>query len=227
MEFTACGLFIASMVFMAFMMVVFLHLVPIQLWITATSSGVVISLEQLIKMRLRKIPPKEIVMPLIKAKNAGLVISVSDMENHYLAGGSPDRVITELISARKRGVSLTVQKAMTMDLAGNKSISDGFIGTARRVVRTPSIEAVSGDGISFRVTYMIILSATGEATDRREEEKLLDGICKTIAGVIGSFRDYREVLGNLDNINKMVLSKQPSKGSALALLSAEIVECVC
>jgi len=224
---TVCGLFIVTLVFTVFMMGVFLHFIPIQLWITASASGVAISLGQLIGMRLKGIPPKGIVMSLIKARNAGLNVSVSDMESHYLSGGSPDRVITELISASKTGMNLTVQKAMAMDLSGNRSISEGSAGSSRKVMRTPSIEAVSGDGISFRVTYMIILRATGEVTDRREEEKLMDGICKTIAGVIGSFRDYREVLGNLDNINRIVLSKQPAKGSAFDLLSADIVECVC
>ena len=46
---------------------VFLRFVPLGLWITALASGVHVGISSLIGMRLRRIPPKRLVDPLIKA----------------------------------------------------------------------------------------------------------------------------------------------------------------
>ena len=44
-----------------------LYFVPIGLWITAIFSGVRVSIGTLVGMRLRKVPPSEIIRPYISA----------------------------------------------------------------------------------------------------------------------------------------------------------------
>ncbi|HPR79028.1 MAG TPA: flotillin-like FloA family protein, partial [Candidatus Limiplasma sp.] len=51
---------------------VFLRFVPVGLWITSLAAGVHVSISSLIGMRLRRIQPKRLVDPLIKARQAGL-----------------------------------------------------------------------------------------------------------------------------------------------------------
>ena len=51
---------------------IFLQFVPVGLWISAISAGVSISIFNLVGMRLRRVPPDKIVLPLIKANKAGL-----------------------------------------------------------------------------------------------------------------------------------------------------------
>ena len=55
---------------------VFLHFVPLGLWISAIAAGVRVGIFTLVGMRLRRVPPSYIVMPLIKANKAGLDVSV-------------------------------------------------------------------------------------------------------------------------------------------------------
>jgi uncharacterized protein YqfA (UPF0365 family) len=55
--------------------------------------GVRVGLGTLIGMRLRKVPPAEIVRPLISATKAGIDLDVGQMEAHYLAGGRVESVV--------------------------------------------------------------------------------------------------------------------------------------
>ncbi len=53
----------------------FLHFVPLGLWISAIAAGVHVGIFTLIGMRLRRVPPSQIVLPLIKANKAGLDVT--------------------------------------------------------------------------------------------------------------------------------------------------------
>ena len=55
---------------------VFLHFVPLGLWISALAADVHVGIFTLIGMRMRRVPPAKIVMPLIKANKAGLDVTV-------------------------------------------------------------------------------------------------------------------------------------------------------
>ena len=51
------------------------------------------SIVNLIGMRLRRVVPSKIILPLVKANKAGLDVNVNQLEAHYLAGGDVDRVV--------------------------------------------------------------------------------------------------------------------------------------
>ena len=57
-----------------------LYFVPIGLWITALFSGVRVRIATLIGMRLRKVPPGQIVRPLISATKAEIDLEIGQME---------------------------------------------------------------------------------------------------------------------------------------------------
>ena len=80
---------------------VFLHFVPLGLWISALAAGVHVGIFTLVGMRLRRVPPSQIVLPLIKANKAGLQVNVNQLEAHFLAGGNVDRVVDALIAAQR------------------------------------------------------------------------------------------------------------------------------
>ena len=84
----------------------FLHFVPIGLWISAAAAGSSVGIFTLVGMRLRRVPPAQIVLPLIKANKAGLNVNVNQLEAHYLAGGNVDRVIDSMIAAARPQASI-------------------------------------------------------------------------------------------------------------------------
>ena len=71
----------------------FLHFVPIGLWISAMAAGVSVGIVNLIGMRLRRVIPSKIILPLVKANKAGLDVNVNQLEAHYLAGANIDRLV--------------------------------------------------------------------------------------------------------------------------------------
>jgi len=74
-------------------LLVLLSFVPIGLWISAWAAGVSVGLLTLVGMRLRRVPPARIVLPMIKAAKGGIPVTVDKLEAHYLAGGNVDRVV--------------------------------------------------------------------------------------------------------------------------------------
>src|SRR2546423_10958004 len=99
-------------------LMIFFYVVPIRLWIAARTSGVDISLFELIAMRLRRIPPTEIVNPLMTTTQAGVIVSRANFEALYLAGGNVNLVAQALISAEKAQIPLDYDRAAAIDLAG-------------------------------------------------------------------------------------------------------------
>ena len=65
-----------------------------------------ISLMILIGMKIRRIQPKRLVYPLIKAPKAGLKLTISQLETHFLAGGNIARVVNALIAAQRANIDL-------------------------------------------------------------------------------------------------------------------------
>src|SRR5687767_5949612 len=84
-----------------------LYMIPLRLWIAASASGAGVSMLSLIAMRLRRVPPDQIVNARISAAKAGLAtVSVDMLEAHFLAGGRVDALVNALISAEKAGIDL-------------------------------------------------------------------------------------------------------------------------
>lgn len=59
--------------------------VPVGLWISALAANVRIGIFTLIGMRLRRVVPAKIVIPMIKATKAGVIVPIGKLEAHYLA----------------------------------------------------------------------------------------------------------------------------------------------
>lgn len=82
--------------------------VPMRLWITALASGSHVGIGTLIGMRLRKVPPARIVLPLIQARKAGLQLNTNQLESHYMAGGHVDAVVNALIASSRAGMNIPI-----------------------------------------------------------------------------------------------------------------------
>ena len=103
MEFLApIGIIVAVIIFL----VLFFNMIPVGLWISAFAAGVRVGIFTLIGMRLRRVVPNRIILPLIKARKAGLDLSVNQLEAHYLAGGNVDKVVNALIAAHRANMDL-------------------------------------------------------------------------------------------------------------------------
>ena len=88
----------------------------VMLWLAALAAGVRVPLTEIIGMRLRNIPPKLVVQPLIKATKAGLDVNLNQLETHHLAGGNPMYVVDKMIAAKRDGIDLTFEEVAVKDL---------------------------------------------------------------------------------------------------------------
>ena len=146
--------------------------VPIGLWISARAAGVNVGIFNLVGMRLRRVIPSKIVLPLVKANKAGLDVNANQLEAHYLAGGDVDRVVDALIAAQRATMSLTFERAAAIDLAGRDVLEAVQMSVNPKVIETPFISAVAQNGIELKVRARVTVRANidrlvggaGEAT---------------------------------------------------------------
>lgn len=204
---------------------IFFHFVPVGLWISALAAGVHVGIFTLVGMRLRRVAPAKIVMPLIKANKAGLDISVSQLEAHYLAGGDVDRVVDALIAAERASIPLTFERSAAIDLAGRDVLEAVQMSVNPRVIETPIISAVAKNGIELKVRARVtvrtnidrLVGGAGEAT-------IIARVGEGIVTTVGSSEVHTDVLENPDHISRTVLSKGLDAGTAFEILSIDIAD---
>lgn len=207
------------------LVVLFFIFVPVGLWISAIASGVKIGIVHLVGMKLRRVAPKKIVFPMIKATKAGLDTKVNQLEAHYLAGGNVDNVINALIAAERAHISLSFEKASAIDLAGRNVFEAVKMSVTPKVIETGIISAVAKDGIELLVKARVtvrtnierLIGGAGEST-------VLARVGEGIVTTVGSSNLHSEVLENPDEISKVVLSKGLDSGTAYEIISIDIAD---
>ena len=221
MQFATMILIAAIIVFALF----FFNFIPIGLWISAWAAGVRIGVWNLFTMRLRRVPPAQIVLPMIKAEKAGLNVTVNKLEAHYLAGGNVDRVVNALIAAHRADIGLTFERAAAIDLAGRNVLEAVQMSVNPKVIETPVVSAVAKDGIELKCMARVTVRANidrlvggaGEAT-------IIARVGEGIVTTVGSSPTHKEVLENPDLISRNVLEKGLDAGTAFEILSIDIAD---
>jgi uncharacterized protein YqfA (UPF0365 family) len=199
--------------------------VPVGLWVSAVAAGVKVSLVSLVAMRLRRVPPHRIILPLIKADKAGIDVSQDQLEAHFLAGGNVDRVVDALIAADKARIALPFDRAAAIDLAGRDVLDAVKVSVNPRVIQTPNVSAVAKDGIELISTARVTVRANLERlVGGAGEETIIARVGEGIVSSIGSTDSHKKVLENPDVISKTVLSKGLDAGTAFEILSIDIAD---
>lgn len=205
--------------------VMFFSFVPVGLWISCLAANVRVSIFNLIGMRLRRVTPSRIVLPLIKAIKAGLILNVNQLEAHYLAGGNIDGVVNALIASERAGIELPFEKAAAIDLAGRDVLDAVKMSVNPKVIETPMVSAVAIDGIELLVKARVTVRANLERlVGGAGEATILARIGEGIVTTVGSAQSHKEVLEHPDGISKRVLSKGLDSGTAFEILSIDIAD---
>lgn len=208
-----------------FVLYIFFYFVPVGLWISANLSNTKVGIGQLIAMRLRRVDPKSVVEPMINSVKAGLQLKLSLLEAHYLSGGDVERVVKALISAQKAGIDLSFDRATAIDLAGRDVLEAVRMSVNPRVIQTPKVAAVAGDGIQLIVLSRITVRANIERlVGGAGEETIVARVGEGIVTTIGSSSTHKLVLENPDRISKEVISKGLDSGTAFEILSIDIAD---
>ena len=204
---------------------VFLTFVPLGLWVSSLAANVKVSIFNLIGMRLRRVVPSKIVIPLIKSTKAGMGLNVNQLEAHYLEGGTVDNVVNELIAAHRADIDLHFEKAAAIDLAGRDVLEAVKMSVNPRVIETPNVSAVAKNGIELLVKARVTVRANLERlVGGAGEATILARVGEGIVTTVGSSNSYKIVLENPDAISKTVLSKGLDAGTAFEILSIDIAD---
>src|SRR5574344_1634087 len=204
---------------------VFLHFVPLGLWISALAAGVRVGIFTLVGMRLRRVPPSKIVMPLIKANKAGLDVSVNQLEAHYLAGGNVDRVVDALIAAHRAAIPLPCERSAAIDLAGRDVLEAVQMSVNPKVIETPVVSAVAKNGIELKIKARVTVRANiDRLVGGAGEPTIIARVGEVIVTTVGSSESHNDVLANPDDISKTVLGKGLDAGTAFEILSIDIAD---
>jgi uncharacterized protein YqfA (UPF0365 family) len=219
----------------AFILAFLVFVMPvIGLWVRATFSGVKVKVwGDLVGMRLRRVPPNQVVLTLISASKAGIEMTCSILEAHYLAGGSMQNVVRALIAADKANIALTFQQAAAIDLAGRNIVDAVQTSVNPKVIDCPDsaksptgmLDAVAKDGIRLLVKARVTVRTNldrlvGGAT----EETIIARVGQGIVSAIGSMESYKNVLENPDAISRKVLSSGLDAQTAFEIVSIDIAD---
>ncbi|KXO17205.1 flotillin-like protein FloA [Peptoniphilus sp. GNH] len=206
-------------------LIILFTMVPIGLWITAFFSGVKIKISTLIGMKLRRVSPRRIVNPMIKATKAGLDLKIENLEAHYLAGGNVNTLVDALIAAERANIPLIFERGAAIDLAGRNVLEAVQVSVNPKVIETPNISAVAQDGIEVVVKAKVTVRANiDRLVGGAGEETIIARVGEGIVTTVGSSHSYKNVLENPDSISKVVLEKGLDSGTAFEILSIDIAD---
>lgn len=206
-------------------LILILNFIPVGLWISALAAGVRVGLFTLIGMRLRRVSPARIILPMIKSVKAGIPISVDKLEAHHLAGGNVDKVIDALIAAQRANINLTFESATAIDLAGRNVLEAVQMSVNPKVIETPVVAAVAKDGIELRAKARVTVRANIERlVGGAGEATVIARVGEGIVTTVGSAESHKVVLENPDMISRTVLSKGLDIGTAFEILSIDIAD---
>ncbi|UCH64701.1 MAG: flotillin-like protein FloA [Ignavibacterium sp.] len=220
------GLSLFIIIALVILLLLFFYFIPIGLYISAIASGVKVRIFQdLIGMRLRKVPPSIIIKSMIAATKAGISVYQGKLEAHYLAGGNVIKVVNALISADKANLGLSFERAAAIDLAGRDVLEAVKMSVLPKVIETPVVAAVAKDGIQLKAIARVTVRANIERlVGGAGEATVLARVGEGIVSTIGSSSTHKEVLENPDTISKSVLAKGLDSGTAFEILSIDIAD---
>ncbi|MGI6173803.1 MAG: flotillin-like protein FloA [Christensenellales bacterium] len=212
-------------VLIVIVLIVFFNFFPLGLWISAFASGAHVGIPTLFGMRLRRINPSRVVLPLIKATKAGLDLNMNRMESHLLAGGNLDRVVNALIAAQSAFIPLDFDTACSIDLAGRDVLQAVQMSVNPKVIETPVVAAIAKDGIELRAKARVTVRANiARLVGGAGEETIIARVGEGIVTTVGSSETHKEVLENPDLISRTVLDKGLDAGTAFEILSIDIAD---
>lgn len=217
--------FLILPIILAVLLLILLNFIPVGLWISAIAAGVRVSIVTLIGMRLRRVPPSKIILPLIKAEKAGLEAMIDKLEAHFLAGGNVDRVVDALVAAHRAQISLSFERAAAIDLAGRNVLEAVQMSVNPKVIETPIVSAVAKDGIELKAKARVTVRANIERlVGGAGEPTIIARVGEGIVTTVGSSETHKDVLENPDRISATVLAKGLDAGTAFEILSIDIAD---
>jgi uncharacterized protein YqfA (UPF0365 family) len=218
-------LFFGPVILIVVFAMVLLNFIPVGLWISAWAAGVRVSIVTLIGMRLRRVAPSRIIMPMIKAEKAGLDLTIDKLEAHLLAGGNVDRVVDALIAAHRAQISLSFERAAAIDLAGRQVLEAVQMSVNPKVIETPIVSAVAKDGIELKAKARVTVRANiDRLVGGAGEPTIIARVGEGIVTTVGSAESHKVVLENPDLISSTVLAKGLDAGTAFEILSIDIAD---
>jgi uncharacterized protein YqfA (UPF0365 family) len=207
------------------LLVMFFNFIPVGLWISAISAGVKVSLFSLVGMRLRRVKPARVINPLIKGTKAGLDVRQGQLESHLLSGGRVDNVVDALIAAHRANMELSFERAAAIDLAGRDVFDAVRMSVMPKIIETPMISAMAGNGIEIKAMAKVTVRANiARLVGGAGEDTIIARVGEGIVTTIGSAKSHSEVLENPDRISQTVLNKGLDSGTAYEILSIDIAD---
>jgi len=205
-------------------------------FVKAWTNGALVSMWNLLGMRLGGVPYGLVVEARITAVKAGIPLTTDKISAHYLAGGNVVPTVQAIIAAQKAGIELGWDRACAIDLAtkgSGKSVVEAVrTSVDPKVIDCPNpesgrttIDGVAKDGIQVKVKARVtVRTHLDRFVGGAKEETIIARVGEGIVSTIGSSESYKVVLEAPDSISKTVLARGLDVGSAFEILSIDIAD---
>jgi len=104
-----------ALLFAIFLTAIYLFGTLFQLWLQAFLSGAQVSFIQVVGMKLRRSPAKEIIRWTCMSAQCGVPVSASRIESAYIQGVNVERAILTLKKAREEGLDVKWDEIVQAD----------------------------------------------------------------------------------------------------------------
>jgi uncharacterized protein YqfA (UPF0365 family) len=184
-------------------------------------------------MKLRRVPPHQVVLTYIAAIKAGISLTTGQLEAHFLAGGSMQNVVRAMIAADKANIALEFQQAAAIDLAGRNIVEAVQTSVNPKVIDCPDssqsstgmLDAVAKDGIRLLVKARVTVRTNLERlVGGATEDTIIARVGQGIVSAIGSMPSYKTALENPDAISRKVLESGLDAQTAFEIVSIDIAD---
>ena len=199
-------------------------------WLQAFSSGVRLSVFQMIGMRLRGLNPIVVGSHLIMLTKAGLSIESEELEAHALSGGNLKAVSDAAIAANKAGLNYQFSRLAAIDLAG-RDVIDGVQTTVEPKVlvcpkdKSTMIKGVTGDGIRLGVKVRITVRTNFEKLiGGANEETVIARVGEGIIAAIGNAESHKHILEKPELISRYILDHALDRGTSFEIVSVDVAD---
>lgn len=220
----------ALLVVLPMLAVVLVVLSHLGLFIQAKSSGVEVSMVELVTMRLRGLSPVELVEHFITLSKAGVEIDMPRLEAHCLAGGNLDNVADAVVSASKSGLQVDFERLAAIDLAGRdvRQAVASFVQPTLIECPAPGQPIICGvaqDGVRLSINVRVTVRTCLERlVGGANEETVAARVGEGIVAVIGKSASHKTILENPDTISRYILSRGLDSGTAFEIVSVDVAD---
>jgi uncharacterized protein YqfA (UPF0365 family) len=167
----------------------------------------------------------KMIMSSYKCLTSKIDIPIEELESLYFAKGDIVKTIDALIKARQAKLDITFSDLADINLSGHDVIQAVHQAINPRMIEIDNIKAVTRDRFPIVIKAKVTVRTNlKELIVGAKDETIIARIKEALTSAIGNCRSHEEVFSNPNVISQKVKEKKLDAGTALEIISVNIID---